>query len=151
MVESSDPALGTGDGPRLILVGVDGSETSLRAGAYAAGLARRQGARLVILYVPTTSSMIGLAPGGAGLAAEARLDSTRELQRLVEEGAAYYAIPVTLEVRHGDPYTEFAHIADELRADSVVVGASMHAGHRLIGSLGVKLVRAGKWPVTVVP
>jgi nucleotide-binding universal stress UspA family protein len=54
-------------------------------------------------------------------------------------------------VRHGDPYTEFAHIADEMRADSVVVGASMHAGHRLIGSLGVKLVRAGKWPVTVVP
>jgi nucleotide-binding universal stress UspA family protein len=151
MVERSDPALGAGDGPGLILVGVDASETSLRAGAYAAGLARRQNARLVVLYVTTTSSMIGLSSGAAGLAAEARLESTRELQRLVDEGAAYYAIPVTLEVRHGDPYTEFAHIADEMQADSVVVGASMHTAHRLIGSLGVKLVRAGKWPVTVVP
>lgn len=34
--------LGT-DGPLSILVGVDGSTTSQRAGWYAAGLARRQG------------------------------------------------------------------------------------------------------------
>jgi nucleotide-binding universal stress UspA family protein len=151
VANSSDPRLDAGDGPGLILVGVDGSETSLRAGAYAAGLARRQNARLVILYVATTSRLTGLAPGGAGLAAEAQLESTRELQRLIDEGTAYYGIPATFEVHHGDPYTEFAHIADEMRADSVVVGASMHAGHRLIGSLGVKLVHAGKWPVTVVP
>lgn len=151
MAGSSDPRPEAGDGPSLILVGVDGSETSLRAGAYAAGLSRRQKARLVVLYVATTSSLTGLAPGGAGLAAEAQLESVRELQRLIDEGAAYYAVPASLEVRHGDPYTQFAKVADEMRADSVVVGASMRAGHRLIGSLGVKLVRAGKWPVTVVP
>jgi nucleotide-binding universal stress UspA family protein len=38
-----------------------------------------------------------------------------------------------------------------MRADAIVVGASAKAGHRLIGSLAVRLVRAGKWPVTVVP
>jgi hypothetical protein len=46
--------LGT-DGPKVILVGVDDSVTSLRAGAYAAGLARRQGARLVVVYVEQPS------------------------------------------------------------------------------------------------
>jgi nucleotide-binding universal stress UspA family protein len=36
-------------------------------------------------------------------------------------------------------------------ADAVVVGASAHAGHRLVGSLAVRLVKAARWPVTVVP
>ena len=49
--------LGT-DGPKVILVGIDDSVTSLRAGAYAAGLARRQGARLVCVYVEQLSGLL---------------------------------------------------------------------------------------------
>ena len=41
--------LGT-DGPGAILAGVDGGEPSLRAAAYAAGLARRQRVPLVVVY-----------------------------------------------------------------------------------------------------
>jgi nucleotide-binding universal stress UspA family protein len=52
---------------------------------------------------------------------------------------------------HGDPYHEITRVAMETRADAIVVGASLKAGHRLMGSLAVRLVRAGKWPVTVVP
>ena len=138
------------DGPSLILVGVDGSETSLRAAAYAGGLARRQGARLVVLYVTTTPPFYGLAPGAA-TADSAQRELVHELEQLLVEGAAYYGVDANFEVRHGDPFTEFSRVADESRADSVVVGVSTHAGHRLVGSLGVRLVRAGKWPVTVVP
>jgi nucleotide-binding universal stress UspA family protein len=139
-----------GDGPRLIVAGVDGSETSMRAAAWAGGLARRQRAKLVILYVSTTPAFYGMAPGVAGAAA-AQADIAEQLQRQVEEGAAYYGVEATFEVRHGDPFTEFSRLADETEADSVVVGVSTHAGHRLLGSLAVRLVRAGKWPVTVVP
>jgi nucleotide-binding universal stress UspA family protein len=42
-------------------------------------------------------------------------------------------------------------VADEVHADAVIVGASTKAGHRLVGSLAVRLVKAGRWPVTVVP
>jgi nucleotide-binding universal stress UspA family protein len=139
-----------GDGPSLILVGLDGSETSLRAAAWAGGLARRQGSRLVVLYVATTSAFYGMASGMAA-AASAKSDLGRELRQLVADGAAYYGVDATFEVRHGDPFTEFSQLADETRADSVIVGVSTHAGHRLLGSLGLKLVRAGRWPVTVVP
>jgi nucleotide-binding universal stress UspA family protein len=139
-----------GDGPSLILVAVDGSETSLRAAAWAGGLARRHGSRLVVVYVATSSGLYGLAPGAAVVAA-ARTELARELRQLVDEGAAYYGVEARFEVRHGDPYTEIIRVAEETRADSVVVGVSTHTGHRIMGSLAVKLVKAGRWPVTVVP
>jgi len=46
---------------------------------------------------------------------------------------------------------EMGTIATQMHADLVVVGASEHLGHRIVGSLAGRLVRAGKWPVTVVP
>jgi nucleotide-binding universal stress UspA family protein len=65
--------------------------------------------------------------------------------------ASELGISVTFRAARGDPYTEILRIAGEVRADAIVVGASAHAGHRFVGSLAVRLVRAGKWPVTVVP
>ena len=146
--------LGT-DGPKVILVAIDGSVTSMRAGSYAGGLARRQGARLVCVYVAHISAMYGAtAGGGAGaIAAEGQaLEETAEgLRREAEEGAARLGIALTFVTARGDPYTEIRRVADEVRADAVIVGASAKAGHRWVGSLAVRLVKAGRWPVTVVP
>jgi nucleotide-binding universal stress UspA family protein len=146
--------LGT-DGPQVILVGVDDTTTSLRAGAYALGLARRQGARLVCVYVAQLSAMYGAATGaGAGVIAaqdQALREEAEDLRKRVEEGTGRVNVPTTFIVAHGDPFSEIKRVADEVRADAVVVGASTKAGHRLIGSLAVRLVRAGRWPVTVVP
>jgi nucleotide-binding universal stress UspA family protein len=50
-----------------------------------------------------------------------------------------------------NPFVELCRIAEEIRADAVVVGASARTAHRLVGSLAVRLVKAGRWPVTVVP
>lgn len=57
----------------------------------------------------------------------------------------------TFRTEYGDAAGAIAKIADEIRADAVVVGASTQAGHRFIGSVALRLVRAGRWPVTVVP
>jgi nucleotide-binding universal stress UspA family protein len=62
-----------------------------------------------------------------------------------------HSVAAELLVRSGDPAAEIERVADELRADAVVVGASMKAGHKLVGSVAVRLVRSAKWPVTVVP
>jgi nucleotide-binding universal stress UspA family protein len=146
--------LGT-DGPKVILVGLDDSVTAMRAGAYAAGLARRQGATLVCVYVERPSAMYGAAAAaGAGAIAaqqQALEETGASLRREAEEGARRLGVPLTFVLARGDPYTELRRVADEVRADAVIVGASTQAGHRWIGSLAVRLVKAGRWPVTVVP
>lgn len=145
--------LGT-DGPSVILVGVDDSTTSIRAGWYAAGLARRQGARIVAVFVLPMASFGAAGPGGAALTVvkeEAFRNSVEDMRLRAETVAAELGISVTFRAARGDPYSEIVRIADEVRADAIVVGASKHAGHRFVGSLAVRLVRAGKWPVTVVP
>jgi nucleotide-binding universal stress UspA family protein len=138
----------------VILVGVDESVTAARAGWYAAGLARRQGARVVAVYVETPGAYILTASAGASvLAAEAEAHSeiAQELSARASSTAAELGISLTFITTRGDPFHEIDRIARETRADAIVVGASLKAGHRLLGSLAVRLVRAGKWPVTVVP
>ncbi|HEX8009013.1 MAG TPA: universal stress protein [Trebonia sp.] len=145
--------LGT-DGPTAILVGVDDTVTATRAGWYAAGLARRQRARLIAVYVAPLGTAIGASSVGAAvLAAEAQAhdEIAAEMRERIVGAVQELGIAIDFIVAHGDAYTEIKRIADETRADAIVVGASQKAGHRLIGSLAVRLVRAGKWPVTVVP
>ncbi|SCX41028.1 Nucleotide-binding universal stress protein, UspA family [Klenkia marina] len=145
------PERGT-DGPKVILVGVDGSATSLRAAAYAAGLARRQRSRLVVVHVRTGfTPLAGLVPGSAAVATATAGEIADEVEEMVARGAAQVGIPVEYVPASGDPVTEIARVADELLADAVLVGASEQAGHRWVGSIAVRLVRAGRWPVTVVP
>ena len=140
------------DGPKVIVAGLDGSDSSMRAAAYAAGLARRQHALLALVYVQP------VMPAGAALGAPVA-DTTGEVaEGLVSEiRAATERLKDIWDVRwefhtfRGDPYGGLVTAADELKADAVVVGASESAGHRIIGSVAVRLVKAGRWPVTVVP
>jgi nucleotide-binding universal stress UspA family protein len=142
--------LGT-DGPHSILVGIDGSETSLRAGSYAAGLARRQGAEIIVLFVHTPPGAGILSAGLIEVQREAQVTVVSELRADAEHWASVLGVPITFHERHGNPYVELVRLADELRVDAVVIGASMRAGHRLVGSLASRLVRDARWPVTVVP
>ncbi|MBX6358063.1 MAG: universal stress protein, partial [Micromonosporaceae bacterium] len=131
------------DGPRVILVGVDGSDTSMRAAAYACGLARRQRCHLVVAYVIAPSAFAWAIPGAGALLQstldEVEADLRREIRRLAEEAR----IPVSFLSRRGSPYPCLREMADEVKADIVVVGASAHRGHRLVGSIGTRLVRLG--------
>ena len=152
-MENGGFELGT-DGPSAILVGVDDSVTAARAAWYAAGLARRQGARIISVYVAPLGSLPLASPMGAtALAAEneAHDDIAKELGARADAVGRELGISVTFITAHGDPFHEIVRVAEETRADAIVVGASLKAGHRLLGSIAVRLVRAGKWPVTVVP
>lgn len=144
--------LGT-DGPRMIVVGLDGSRTSWRAVSYANGLARRQHSRVTVVYVVspgalatmTSDAMAAMAAAGMGEEVGASLHEQVVLL------AAERGVDTDFLTVRGDPFTELRRVAQEVRADALVVGASERAGHRLVGSLAGRLVKAARWPVTVVP
>jgi nucleotide-binding universal stress UspA family protein len=138
------------DGPSLIMVGVDGSRTSLRAAAYAAGLARRQHSRLLAVYVGRVPASAAAA-GGAAVMSQTVEQVAEELEQLMLSRTAETGIAAEFRSVRGDPLAELTRIAEQSHADAVVVGASEHLGHRIVGSLAARLVRAGKWPVIVVP
>lgn len=151
--ETAGFELGT-DGPSVILVAVDDSTTSIRAGWYALGLARRQRAKLVSIFVSPMATIGTSGPGGAALAVakdEAFAEMVRDMRQRGQDAAEEFGVPLTFLARRGEPFAEICKAADEVRADAIVVGASTKAGHRFVGSLAVRLVRAGRWPVTVVP
>jgi nucleotide-binding universal stress UspA family protein len=146
--------LGT-DGPGAIVVGVDGSPTSLRAAAYAAGLARRQRTKLIAVYARTSPATLLTLADHSGLATHAVLQTQDELEAQLRtemhRQAEIWELDAHLVVRQGDPLAVLAEVAKETKADAVIVGSSASPGHRIAGSLAVRLVRYGRWPVTVVP
>jgi nucleotide-binding universal stress UspA family protein len=129
--------------------------SSQRAGWYAAGLARRQQATVTAVYVAPMSAGVAATGPTAGLADAARREAddqtAEDMRRRAEEFHREFGVPIAFMAVRGDPFTELRRVADEIRADAVVEGASAHAGHRLVGSLAVRLVKAARWPVTVVP
>ncbi|MEU6810062.1 universal stress protein [Streptomyces sp. NPDC046831] len=140
------------DGPKVIVVGVDGSESSMRAAAYAAGLARRQRALLAVVYVqPVTTAGAALGAPVSGTTDEIAEELVQHIRESARRLKGIFEVRWEFHTFRGDPYNGLVRTADELKADAVVVGASEQAGHRIIGSVAVRLVKAGRWPVTVVP
>jgi len=156
MSGSDNPDLSPEGAPRrlVMLVGVDGSESSLRARAYAVGLARRSHAYLIMVYVRQLSTMTAFAPGpGTAAIEEAEDEVAAELRREMSLLANDLGPALDAELIEctGSPYQALNQIATERRADAIIVGASKQAGHRFVGSLAVHLVRNAICPVTVVP
>ncbi|MEU8760276.1 universal stress protein [Streptomyces sp. NPDC048659] len=140
------------DGPKVIVAGVDGSESSLRAASYAAGLARRQNALLALVYVqPLITAGAALGAPVAGTTEEIAEGLVADIRESTERVKEIWRVRWEFHTFRGDAYAGLVAAADELKADAVVVGASESAGHRFVGSVAVRLVKAGRWPVTVVP
>ncbi|MEU9450038.1 universal stress protein [Streptomyces sp. NPDC048277] len=134
------------------MVGVDGSDSSWRAASYAGGLARRQHALLAVVYVqPVLAAGAALGAPVAETTDEIAEQLIAEIRDATERLKGIYEIRWEFHTFRGDAYNGLVKAADELKADAVVVGASEQAGHRIIGSVAIRLVKAGRWPVTVVP
>jgi nucleotide-binding universal stress UspA family protein len=132
------------DGLAVIVVGVDGTPRALHAAAWASGLARRERARLVFVYVEPVTSPAYWSPFGMATAAEAAGELVDELRRTVAEYLGTMGVRWELVHHRGDPAHGLEKVAEELRADCIVVG-------RGSGGVAKFLINDARRPVVVIP
>lgn len=139
------------DGPRVLVVGVDGSETSWRALYYAFGLARRQrGSSLLAVFagVPDCALELTGCPNDVWSARDRLVAELRDAVAALSDEHRVAAEFVTMQ---WEPAESLVRVAAEHRADAIIIGASRALAHKLFGSTAVRTVRRSRCPVTVVP
>ena len=137
-----------------ILVPTDFSEHSSRALGYAAALARRLGAKLVLLHVVPSEALDSLAkahvpPYPVDLVYEDLGHQVRG--QFVERVAPEVRRTLETEtlVLPGVPFLEILHVARVKRVDLIVMATHGRTGlsHALMGSVTEKVIRRAPCPV----
>ena len=135
---------------KMIVVGLDGSDGSNRALSVAVELAKRDGARLVLVHVEQDVAGKG---GGPIVATEDEIQAEirRQASELSEQG-----IDTTVEMRNimlGGPAHPIEEIADDGKADLIVVGTRGHSAIAglILGGVTQRLLHIAQRPVLVVP
>jgi nucleotide-binding universal stress UspA family protein len=142
----------------VIVVGIDGSESSWDAFCWACGETIRLGGRTVAVFVGraagAASATATACLGGAIVPYEVvRQSMTDQAEKLDEQVRAYghdRGVNVAFVHAEGDTAKELLRIANADQADLLVVGRSTKARHRLAGSLGRRLIGRRKAPIVVV-
>lgn len=145
-----------------IVCGVDGSDESAAALAVAAGIAGRLRARLVLAHV-TEPALVpsvraapfrGMSMPGPLAAQEEALAHEKAGTPLLEEAAAAAGVADTVtRLVIGVPAERLAEIADDERAEMIVVGSRGRGAFKaaFLGSVSTSLVGIARCPVLVVP
>ncbi len=142
--------------PRTIVVGVDGSEQSVRAAEVAASLARAHGARLLVATVVRPPEgwwgLVGSPPPADALG-DALAKAQAEVLDDVVGGLDLDGIEHDTVEEIGDPAAALSNLCASENADVLVVGRR-GAGlvERLVmGSVADRAVKLAPCPVLVVP
>lgn len=138
------------DGVGSIVVGYDGTPPAMHAAAWAAGLARRERGILLIVYVEALSSPAHWTAMSSAAATAADAEFLQDLA--AEAGPLLAERGITWELLHGqgEPAAVLEAVANERRADCIVVGRSRHRGG-LLGSVPKSLLAHASRPVVIVP
>lgn len=134
-----------------ILSANDGSDTARRSFSLAIGLAKQNNAELHMVCVEEIPYMPEFVQ-------EVEAQDERTARRI--EGLFKHAqaeadaeqVKLKMHVLKGHPVRDIVRLADELKADLLVIGAVGHSAlyERLIGSRADRIVQLAKCPVLVV-
>jgi nucleotide-binding universal stress UspA family protein len=139
-----------------ILVGLDGSEYSLKALDFAADLAKKYQSQLVLVHV-VMRQIYAINPPEAGV-----LAGTAIVRELEEDGKAILAkgeetvraqrVPVETRLKQGVPAEELLRAAADEKVDLIVLGSRGLSQVRafFLGSVSDKVSHHAKCPALIV-
>lgn len=134
--------------PKIILVGVDGSDTSRRAAEAAAELAAGTGATLHVMMATENKERAGEAEyvGDVRLQSDAEAVATEIAESLTGIVPEVHASPA-----HGKPGHALVQVAKDIGADLIVVGNRRVQGiGRLLGSVAADVTQHAPCDVYIV-
>lgn len=138
-----------------LLIPTDGSEASIQAAQVAFRIARVLSSQVTLLYVVDTTVLNEVMRHANHSAAETHQEfrhSGRQYLHYLERLASEAGVPVTRELREGEPHEQIVAAADAYHVDLIVMG---HVGRRgprriLIGSVTERVLEFAHCPVLVV-
>jgi nucleotide-binding universal stress UspA family protein len=143
---------------RSIVCGVDGSAQAREAAISALHLAGRLGARLMLVHVTPTQTLLPVDSVPAAADPRDYVTSTELAYSEAEE--AFDSLPPEVtsadagrEVRLGRPAVVLAEVAAEHDAEIIVVGSRGRGAWRsaVLGSVSAEVARLAPCPVMIVP
>jgi len=133
---------------RNILCPIDFDANSPAALEFAARIAQETGARICILHVvPWTVAAVPI--DASQVLAELKQSATKRLQQLAEEKLHKRIANEIVVTVATDPGAEVVRIANELKADVVIMATHGRKGlsHLVLGSVAERVVRESPCPV----
>jgi nucleotide-binding universal stress UspA family protein len=142
--------------PKVVVVGVDGSETSTKAAGIAADMARTWQAKLHIVTVvrpPEGWWGIGGAPPSPEALSAALVAGQEEVLRDAEAAIDLSGVDYETVQELGDPSWKIIEVAEERNADIIIIGkrGAGLAERVMLGSVADRLSHHSPVPVMVIP
>jgi nucleotide-binding universal stress UspA family protein len=142
--------------PKAIVVGVDGSDTSMRAAGIATEIARSRQAKLILVTVvrpPEGWWGIGGAPPTPEALSAALVEGQQQVIRETEEQLPLDGMDYETVEELGDPTSRLIAVAEERDAGLIVIGkrGAGLAERVMLGSVADRLCHHSPVPVMVVP
>jgi nucleotide-binding universal stress UspA family protein len=142
--------------PKTIAVGVDGSETSVKAAEIATEMARIWQAKLLIVTVVRTPEGwwgIGGAPPSPEALSAALVEGQEQVLNEIEGRLDLGGVDYETVQELGDPSWKLIEVAESRNADLIIIGkrGAGLAERMMLGSVADRLAHHSPVPVLVVP
>jgi len=140
--------------PKTLLVPVDFSDTSNLALDYAVDLAKALGGKVVVMHayeLPVYGFPDGALVATVEIATRIMNGAQAGLEALLEKRKDK-GVEITSVLRQGVPWDEVHSVAEEVKADMIVIGTHGRGGlaRALLGSVAEKIIRTSTRPVLTI-